>query len=163
MNTRTTVILLLLALALAGCDRSSTPGLVGSKAPDFTVKDGTQTVSLHDYKGKTVVLNFWASWCQPCIEEAPSLEQMAKQLDGSNVVILGVSIDEDADAYQRFLKQFQVSYTNVRDPQQSAPMKYGTTGWPETYIIDKDGIVRRKFVGAVEWTRPDYINYIKSL
>ena len=154
---------LALTLVLVGCDRTSTPGMIGAKAPDFTVKDEERTVSLHDFRGKTVVLNFWASWCQPCIEEAPSMVAMSKQLDGSNVVIVGVSIDENPEAYHRFLRQFGITYLNVRDPQQSAPMKYGTTGWPETFVIDKDGTIRRKFVGAQEWTKPTVVSYLKSL
>ena len=163
MNSRSPVILLALALALAGCDRGNSTGLVGGPAPDFTVKDGSQTISLHDYRGKTVVLTFWASWCAPCIEEEPSLVNIANQMNGTNVVFLGVSIDEDADAYQRFLKEYRVPFTNVRDPQQSAAMKYGATGWPETYIIDKDGVIRRKFVGAVQWNQPELATYLKTL
>lgn len=96
-------VLILLAAALAGtgCDRGDHPAQVGTIAPDFTVHDQGQAVSLDQYRGKTVVLNFWASWCPPCLEEFPSLMQLQKQVP--NVVVLAVSFDTDADAYRQYV------------------------------------------------------------
>jgi len=155
--------LLLLATALiAGCDRGSKPTLVGSPAPDFTVEDADRKVSLHDLKGKIVVLNFWATWCPPCIEEMPSLVKMQKQMK-NNVVVLAVSVDDDERSYHNFLKKNNVDLLTVRDPQQKSNELYGTIKFPETYIIDQSGILRRKFIGAVDWTRPDVIEYLNKL
>jgi len=149
-------------LALAGCDRGGHPELVGHRAPDFTVSDAQRTVSLHDYKGKIVVLNFWASWCAPCIEELPSLIQMQRDL-GDKVTVLAVATDNDQDAYRRFVRDHQVDLITVNDPTQKSSDTYGTWGWPETYIIDRKGIVRRKFIGPVEWTNPTIVAYLEKL
>jgi peroxiredoxin len=80
-----------------------------------------------------------------------------------HVKVLAVSIDEDGNAYHRFLKEHGINFLTVRDPQEKSPELYGTHGWPETYIIDEHGIVRRKFIGPVDWTRPDMIAYLEGL
>lgn len=136
--------------------------MIGSKARDFTVRDTDRTVSLHDYRGRIVLLNFWASWCPPCIEEMPSLVQLQKEM-GPKVEVVAVSIDEDADAYHKFLREHDVELLTVRDPQQRTPTMYGTTGWPETFVIDRKGVIRRKFIGAVNWTSPDIVDYLNKL
>src|SRR5512137_638113 len=92
----------LMALSVLGCDRGAQPRMIGSPAPDFTVHDSDRTVSLHDFRGKTVVLNFWESWCQPCIEETPSLIALQKRM-GPNVVVLGISTEANDRAYHKFL------------------------------------------------------------
>ena len=156
--------LLLLALALVGgCDRGSKPTLVGSPAPDFTVEDADRKVALHDLKGKIVVLNFWATWCPPCVEEMPSLVKMQQQMKNRNVVVLAVSVDDDERSYHSFLKKHNVDLLTVRDPRQKSNELYGTFKFPETYIIDQSGVLRRKFIGAVDWTRPDVIEYLNKL
>lgn len=151
-----------LFLPLTGCDRGSKPELVGQKAPDFTVSDSQHTVSLHDYKGKVVVLNFWATWCAPCLDELPSLIQMQRDL-GSRVTVLAVATDQDPDMYARFMRDHQVDFISVNDSAQHSNAKYGTWVWPETYIIDTKGIVRRKFIGPVEWTSPAIVSYLEAL
>lgn len=151
-----------LFLVLSACDRGAHPELVGHSAPDFTVSDSQRTVSLHDYKGKVVVLNFWASWCAPCIEEMPSLIQMQHDL-GDKVTVLAVATDHDANAYRRFVRDHHVDLITVNDPEQRSSDTYGTWGWPETYIIDRKGIVRRKFIGPVEWTSPVIVSYLQKL
>ena len=149
-------------LALTACDRGMKPELVGRSAPDFTVTDSERTVSLHDYKGKVVVLNFWASWCAPCIEELPSLLQMQRDL-GDHVTVLAVATDEDPEAYKRFMHDHPMNVIAVNDQAQKSNAEYGTWGWPETYIIDRKGVVRRKFIGPVEWTNPTIIAYLEKL
>jgi peroxiredoxin len=126
------------------------------------VQDSDRRVELSNFKGKVIVLNFWATWCPPCVEEMPSLEVMQTRLQG-HVEVLGVSIDQDGDAYQRFLKEHGINFVTVRDPEQKSSELYGTHGWPETYIIDERGIVRRKFIGPVDWTSPDVIAYLQGL
>ena len=152
---------LCLVLGCAGCDRGDHPEHVGTPAPDFSLKDGSRTISLADYRGKIVLVNFWATWCTPCLEELPSLEALQKQLP--QIVILAVSIDEDADAYHRFLIDHQVSLLTVNDPAQRVNALYGTHLFPETYVVDRSGNIRRKFVIAQDWTKPEIINYLKHL
>ncbi|MDR5729798.1 MAG: TlpA disulfide reductase family protein [Terriglobia bacterium] len=149
-----------LALVL-GCNRGAHPAQTGKVAPDFTVSDGTTTVRLSNYRGQVVLLNFWATWCPPCIEEMPSLLQL-HHID-PNLVVLGVSIDEDPDAYASFVRTRHVDFITVRDPRQTAASLFHTDMWPETYVIDRKGIIRRKFVGAQDWTDPEILAYLKSL
>lgn len=153
---------LLLSCVITSCDRGAHPRGIGSKAPDFTVKDSDRSVALHDLKGKPVILNFWATWCAPCIEEMPSLVQLQKKI-GDRAVILAVSIDTDEEAYHRFLKVHNVDLLTVRDPGQTTATLYGTSMWPETYVIDAGGTIRRKFIGPVNWSSADIIEYVNKL
>ena len=137
------------------------PAQTGKPAPDFTVSDGSTTVQLSKYRGKVVVLNFWATWCGPCIVELPSLLQLHH--DQPNLVVLGVSIDEDPDAYQTFIARRHVDFTTVRDPSQSAAKLFHTEMWPETYIIDRNGKIRSKYVGATDWSDPEIRAFLESL
>src|SRR5206468_9173538 len=123
-------LLVALFITTIGCDRGARPSLVGRSAPDFTVSDSERTISLHDYKGQVVVLNFWASWCAPCIEEMPSLIQMQQQLK-DRVVVLAVATDEDPDGYKRFMHDHNLGLITVNDSAQKSNAKYGTWGWPE--------------------------------
>jgi cytochrome c biogenesis protein CcmG, thiol:disulfide interchange protein DsbE len=153
----------LLILILSGCYSGSRPPHLGKVAPDFSVQDSDHKVSLRDFRGKIVVLNFWATWCQPCVEETPSLVQMDQRMKDKGIAVLGVSIDVDADDYHRFLKEYKVGFVTVRDPEQESATLYGTHGWPETYIIDRNGVVRRKFIGPVDWTQPEVVDFLTKL
>jgi cytochrome c biogenesis protein CcmG/thiol:disulfide interchange protein DsbE len=159
----TTVVLLIILGFLAGCYSSTHPARIGSNAPDFTVQDSDHKVTLSEFRGKVVVLNFWATWCPPCIEETPSLVKMQNQMKSKGVVVLAVSIDADDAAYHKFLKDFNVSMVTVRDDDRKAPSLYGTFGWPESYVIDRNGVIRRKFIGAVDWTSPEITDYLSKL
>lgn len=160
---RRAFLFLLLLVLLAGCSRGPKPPLVGASAPEFTVTDADRTVALKDLRGKVVVLNFWATWCAPCVEEMPSLVQMQKQLKDRGVTVLGVSVDDDPRQYHTFLEKNHVDFLTVRDPRQKSNELYGTFKFPETYIIDREGVLRRKFIGAVDWTKPDIVEYLSKL
>jgi peroxiredoxin len=110
-----------------------------------------------------VLLNFWATWCPPCIEELPSLNSIYSELRDRGLVVLGVSVDEDRALYQRFLTAHKVSFPTVIDPERSVSTRYGTFKYPESYLIDPEGIVIRKYVGAEDWQRPEIANYLRSL
>jgi peroxiredoxin len=153
---------LLVLLFVAGCNRGSHPSLVGNSAPDFTLQDDERKISLHDFRGKIVVLNFWATWCPPCVEEMPSLVKLQSNLK-DRAVVLAVSVDEDERTYRTFLKKNNVDLLTIRDPQQKSNELYGTFKFPETYIIDRNGVVQRKFIGPVDWTRPDVVEYLNKL
>lgn len=150
-------------VSLSGCYSGTRPPRIGSAAPDFTVHDADRTVTLSQLKGQIVVLNFWATWCPPCIEEMPSLVQMQQRMKSKGVTVLAVSVDVDQDNYQRFLKDHNVNLLSVRDADQKSNALYGTFKFPETYVIDRNGVVRRKFIGAVDWTEPDVIEYLGKL
>ena len=156
-------LLLLSTSMLAGCYSGTRPPRIGNPAKEFSVQDSDRKVSLDQFRGQIVVLNFWATWCPPCLEELPSLMTMQERMRGRGVVVVGVSIDVDQDAYHRFLKQQGINFLTVRDPQQKVAGLYGTTGWPETYIIDRQGVLRRKFVGAVDWNEPEIVQFLSRL
>ena len=88
---------------------------------------------------------------------------MQDRLRSKGVTVLGVSIDVDNEAYHRFLKQRNVNFLTVRDPEQKIATMYGTAGWPETYIIDRQGVLRRKFVGPVNWDSPEVLQFLSNL
>jgi cytochrome c biogenesis protein CcmG, thiol:disulfide interchange protein DsbE len=146
--------------------------VAGDTAPEFSVRTETgQTVSLPDFKGKVLVLNFWASWCPPCVQETPSLSAFAAAYANKGVVVLGISVDKDEKAYRAFLERFRPNFLTVRELQIHE--EYGTNIYPETYIIDSHGKVVRKIVDVADWpgnpsrfsdwTDPELGKYIESL
>lgn len=153
---------LLAALTLlSACNRGSHPAQMDRRAPDFTVSDGTTTIHLASYRGHPVLVNFWATWCEPCLLELPSLIQLHHDQPG--LVILAVSIDDDPDAYKTFLVRHHIDLITVRDPNESAPTLFHTDMWPESYAIDQKGYIRRKFVGAQDWSSPEIRSFLKNL
>jgi cytochrome c biogenesis protein CcmG, thiol:disulfide interchange protein DsbE len=157
------MLMLTATLLTSGCFVSSRPPRIGAPARDFSVQDSDRAVSLTQFRGPVVVLNFWATWCPPCVEELPSMMNMQERMRGKGVTVLGVSIDVDGDAYHRFLKLRNVNFLTVRDPEQKVATMYGTSGWPETYVIDRQGVLRRKFVGAVDWNSPEVLDFLSKL
>ena len=158
-----TIFPAVILLVLSGCYAGTRPSRIGSAAPDFTVHDSERTVTLSQFKGQVVVLNFWATWCPPCIEEMPSLVQMQQRMKAKGVTVLAVSVDVDENQYRRFLREHNVSLLSVRDADQKSNELYGTFKFPETYVIDRNGVVRRKFIGAVDWTEPEVIDFLGKL
>ena len=145
----------------AGCDRGSHPGNIDKPAAQFVVNDGTRTVDLSKLRGHVVVLNLWATFCVPCIEELPSLLALQKRMP--DVAVVAVSMDQDPDIYRRFLIKYHVDLLTVRDADQRVNALYGTQQIPETYIIDKQGMLRRKFIGAQDWTSSEITSYLARL
>jgi peroxiredoxin len=143
----------------------------GDMAPNFSITNSAgDQVTPRNFGGKVLVLNFWASWCAPCVEEAPSLNEFAQTLKNSGVVVLGVSVDRNQQFYQNFVKRFGVSYPTARDPEQNLSYRYGTYKIPESYIIDRNGKVVRKYAGlperdgqAISWMDPELVGFVKSL
>ena len=127
------------------------------------MQDGQSKVTLSQFRGQVVVLNFWATWCPPCIEEMPSLVEMQRRLKAKGVTVVAVSVDVDEGAYQRFVKDHNVNLLTVRDPDQKSSALYGTFKFPETYIVDRNGVTRRKFIGAVDWTAPEVTDFLSKL
>lgn len=154
---------IVLGASLMGCYTGSRPPRVGAAAKGFTVKDSDRSLALNQFRGQVVVLNFWASWCTPCVQELPSMMDMQDRLKANGVTVVGVSIDVDDAAYHRFLKQKSVNFLTVRDPEQKVAQLYGTSGWPETYVIDRQGVLRRKFVGPVNWDSPEVLQFLSKL
>lgn len=160
-TVRPLLLVFLASLLATGCDRVSRPGQLGRAAPLFSLADGRHSVDLSQFRGRVVVLNFWASWCAPCLEEMPSLESLQRQLP--QIQIVAVASDEDYNQYQAFVAQRHITLLTVFDATQRSNALYGSFRFPETYIIDKQGVIRRKLIGAQDFTSPDFIAYLKKL
>lgn len=143
--------------------RQGEPTVAGKRAYDFSFDINGRAEHLSDMHGKVVVLNFWASWCPPCVDEINSLTALQSQLAPRGATILGVSVDEDPAAFEKFLRDHNVNFPNYRDPSKDIATTYGTSLFPETYIIAPDGRIARKIVGPQAWDSPELANYIESL
>ena len=139
--------------------------VAGATAPDFALPglDGA-TVRLSEFRGKVVFLNIWATWCAPCREEMPSMEKLYQAMKGQPFEILAVSIDIlGAKAVGPFKDELKLSFPVLLDPQGTVGRLYGTTGVPETFIVNQQGIVTAKVIGARNWAAPQAIQTFKNL
>lgn len=135
----------------------------GGTAPQFSIStDQGGRVTPTQFGGKVLVLNFWATWCAPCVQEIPSLNEFQKRFAKDGVVVVAVSIDKNPKKYRAFLDRIHVAFETTRDPTADLSAKYGTFQYPETYII-KDGRIMRKFANAEDWTSDDMTQYVQSL
>jgi peroxiredoxin len=131
--------------------RQGERSIAGRPAPDFEmVLDGKPT-RLQDLRGKVVVLDFWASWCPPCVEETPALIALHRDISQRGGMVLGISLDDDPSAYENFLKEHNVNFPTYLDKTKTIPATYGTSMYPEAYIIGRDGRIVRKVVGPQNW------------
>jgi thiol-disulfide isomerase/thioredoxin len=136
--------------------------VAGDTAPEFSITTDTgKVVTLPNFGGKLLLLNFWASWCGPCAEETPSLSKLAETYASKGVVVLGVSVDKDPAAYQNFLKRYSPSFLTARE--LTVHEDFGTYMYPETYIIDAKGKVLMKIAEPANWMNPDILKVIDSL
>lgn len=145
--------------------RNGQSSLRGRPAKDFVLTLNGQPTRLSQLHGKVVVLNFWASWCTPCIDEAPSLNQLQKRITplGGTVLGVNVGVNDSQNAYESFLRQYKIDFPTYRDSSQKIAVEYGTTMYPETYIINREGRIDRKIVGPQDWTSPTMMAYLTSV
>lgn len=130
----------------------SFPGLDGKK------------VSLSDHKGKVVLVNIWATWCPPCVAEMPSMEKLYQKFKGQDFEILAVSIDASGiEAVAPFMKKLNLTFPALIDPEGSIRAAYGVTGVPESFIVDKQGILVKKIIGPVDWASPKVFRFFSEL
>ena len=130
---------------------------VGSPAPTFRVTTLAKgdTVSFDRYKGQIILLNIWATWCQPCEAEMPSLQKLYEAMGPKGLKIVAVSIDKDPpDEVQAWLNQRHLTFEVLQDQSGKIQQTYQTTGVPESFILDKNGVIVKKVIGAIEWTEP---------
>jgi cytochrome c biogenesis protein CcmG, thiol:disulfide interchange protein DsbE len=142
--------------------RQGEPSLAGRKAEDFALQI-PGAAHLSDLRGKVVILNFWASWCPPCLEETQSLNTLQELISRKGGVVLGVSVDDDDDAYKKFLADNHVIFPTYRDATKKSAADYGTSMYPETYLIDRSGRLARKIVGPQDWESPEVMSSINVL
>jgi len=139
--------------------RQGEPSQAGKQAEDFAVRYSSKPARLSDFKGKVVVLNFWASYCASCVEEIPSLDRLQQRIQSKGGVVLAVSVDDDCDRYEDFLKKHPVAFQTTCEPTKKVSLDYGTSMIPETYVIDRDGRIARKIIGPQEWDSAEMIDY----
>jgi cytochrome c biogenesis protein CcmG, thiol:disulfide interchange protein DsbE len=159
---------LILALAVAflgviGWNLRDTTVHEGDRPPDFAVRtDQGREMTPVNFGGKVLVLNFWATWCTPCITETPSLSAFERKYRDKGVVVLGISIDKNDQKYKRFLQRFQIAFDTYRDPNATISSNFGTFQIPETYVI-KNGRVLRKYISDQNWMSDEVDHYVESL
>jgi peroxiredoxin len=156
------------------------PVVAGEPAPEFSVVDmAGQPVHLSDYRGKVVLLNVWATWCEPCRTEMPSLERLYQQVrqmpGGQDFEILAVSVDASVDRpdplgrgvkssdLEAFARQLGLTFPIVHDAPGSLQTLYQTTGVPESFVVDRDGVIFYKYAGPMEWDAPQHLDLIRRL
>ena len=156
--------LMLVVLVLSACAQKEklTPVIEGSPAPAFSLKDlEGREVNLADLQGKVVLLNFWATWCPPCREEIPSMMRLNQAMAGRPFQMLAVSQDEGGrEAVAAFFRKSGTTLPTLLDPGQAVGKRYGLTGVPETFIIDKKGVILKKVVGAMDWSAPNVVSFL---
>lgn len=147
------------------CSKGASPPVEGNKAPDFSLNDLSGTpVRLSDLRGKVVLLNFWATWCHYCLEEAPSLARLNAAMAGKDFRMVTVSLDKGrGEAVEAFFRSAGLRFPTVSDPDGVVGKQYGITGVPETFIIDGEGVIRKKIVGARQWDDPEMVRYLDGL
>ncbi len=166
------VLVLFAALFVAGYvvkARKGTGGnkiiMQGDRAPEFRLQstDG-RSVGLSDLRGKVVMVHFWATWCAPCVEELPTLAKLHQDLMGADFEMLAVSVDEGgAEAVTAFMKQNNLNVPVLLDPDRATASRYGTYKFPETYIVDREGVVRYKVIGSRDWKDPAALQLMKDM
>jgi len=161
------VAVVLIVVGFIAKDRKSVGKIItkGDKAPEFRLPDmNGQIVNLSDLRGKIVIIHFWATWCPPCVEEIPTLDYLNQQLAGSDFAMLAISVDENgAQGAGPFLKQKGLNVPVLLDPDRAVAMRYGTFKFPETYILDRAGIVQYKIIGPGDWRDPSVIKLLKDM
>jgi cytochrome c biogenesis protein CcmG, thiol:disulfide interchange protein DsbE len=167
------ILYLLVVIALvtmSGCNRKESDmanrsiSFGSQPAPDVTVNslDGT-TLRLSSLKGKVVLLNFWATWCPPCREEIPSMIKLNKLMAGKPFQMVAISINEGGKPeVESYFQSSGLSLPAYTDPDNRAARAYGVTGVPESYIIDKNGIIVKKVIGPLSWDSPEVITFLEE-
>jgi peroxiredoxin len=137
---------------------------IGTPAPEFTLPDlDGKNVSLSDYRGKIILLNIWATWCQPCVSEMPSMEKLHNKFKKEEFQILAVSIDtQGKNVVAPFMEFHNLSFKALLDTRGTIQRSYQATGVPESFIIDKNGIIIEKVIGAIDWSSPKVIQYLQD-
>jgi peroxiredoxin len=143
--------LLLIVTLLAGCRAGAPKAPVNGEAPDFSVTDlQGQKLALSDYRGKVVLLDFWATWCAPCLDEIPHFVEMQQKYATQGFQTIGISMDDGPKPVERFYSEHKLNYPVAIGTSKLAESYGGVLGLPVTFVIGRDGKIRRKFVGATD-------------
>jgi peroxiredoxin len=148
---------------LAGCGEGPLVAEVGSPAPDFTLADTKGKIwRLSELKGQVVFINFWATWCPPCREEMPSMQRLLEKLPPDKFKMLAVLYNDAPSMAETFASKLQLTMPILVDQNSGVGGSYGLTGVPETFIVDKQGILRQKFIGPAQWDSPQFLQMLQQ-
>jgi peroxiredoxin len=163
LERRAAALLAALVVVSASCNKDPGPQ-VGMPAPGFELPDlQGRPVNLAELQGKVVVLNFWATWCPPCLDEMPSLERLHVALAPKGIEIVAVSVDERFSDIGKFVEKYRVTFTVLHDEGKKVSRKYQTFKYPETYILDRAGRLKSKVIGPRDWSAPTVIRDMVEL
>lgn len=163
MNRQWTLVLGLVGAAAVGLAIAAKvrPALdlveVGSRAPDFAAVrvPARDSMRFTAYRGKVVLLNVWATWCQPCRVEMPAIERLSRKFAGTDFVVVAVSVDKEGpEVVEQFVSELGLTFDILHDRSADVQRLYQTTGVPESFVIDRDGTIIKKVIGAAEWDGP---------
>lgn len=169
MSRRSLILIMVLAVAwylwfVQPDDRKSGNGAVGKKAPPILLYDEQgQKISLSDFRGKVVLVHFWATWCAPCAEELPILDAFQKKMPSDQFALLAISEDEEERDVDQFRKKIPFSFSVLFDSGQKTADAFGTYRLPESFLIDKQGVIVKKLSGPQNWTHPKWEKTIREL
>jgi len=150
-----TIVILSAAVFLAACGKTPQVATVGKPAPDFSLVDRQgRTWKLSRLRGQVVFVNFWASWCPPCREEMPSMENLHRSLPADRFKMLSILYKDEPAAADTLAATLGITFPVLVDPGDKTGLAYGLTGVPETFIVDKKGVLREKFIGPRQWSSP---------
>ena len=154
------ILAVCLVLFITACGESPVAS-VGKPAPDFDTVDMKGNVwSLSKMKGQVVFLNFWATWCPPCREEMPSMQRLYTKLPKDKFKMIALFNNDKPAAVEGFVAKLDITMPILSDEFNFIGTKYGLTGLPETFIIDKQGVIREKFIGPAEWDSPEVVDML---
>jgi cytochrome c biogenesis protein CcmG, thiol:disulfide interchange protein DsbE len=143
---------------------SSGPLNIGDREPELSVAAfPSGSLDLKSYRGKVVILNLWATWCPPCVDETPSLVQFAQKMQDRGVAVVSLSVDDNQTALQSFIDKYHIDYPVGRDPDRSLSAHLGTVQFPESYIFDRRGRLAEKVIGAIDWSDPRIQTFVLDL
>ena len=170
LTTLVVFIVAVFLIVLFSEERDSTvtttrPIQLGLEAPNFTFPDlNGQRVTLFDHRGKVVLVNIWATWCPPCRQEMPSMQRLYEKFRGKNLEILAISIDSNGrEAADPFMRKIDLTFPVLLDPKETIKPLYGITGVPESFIVDKEGILVKKIIGPIDWATPEVFLFFRDL
>ena len=155
------------ALALIAPAFANAPALVkwsGGKTPVLALADAEGFErKLGDWKGKTVVVNFWATWCEPCREEMPSLERLRTRMGEERLAVVAINVGESPERVARFRRDVAISFPVLFDRQGDTARQWKVRGYPTSYVIGPDGRIRYYFVGELDWAHDDVVRTIQAI
>lgn len=156
---------LLGSLALvAACQKPPSAPSIGAPIPELELSDlQGRAFHLSDVRGKVLLINFWASWCPPCVEEMPSLERLYRTLQDKGLEVVAVSVDDSPEIIERFRQEHELSFTILHDPGAKVSHRFQTFKYPETYIVDRQGNLVSKIIGPRDWIAPGVLLDIVAL